>query len=161
MSTTNGFGTLYYDWEVGPDETVEATEWFVMQFFPVLPLGRYRLSVHTSGIKPSFFSLGLNKQPFELSCEKLGRVRITALRLLKTYVMGFIVTPLILISPLLITLIVIKTTQPLAAPGQQPVPALPQSALPWVILFQFVWWGLVVSWILDRTSGRHLASRDE
>ena len=161
MGTTNGFGTLYYDWEAGPDDTAEATKWLVAAFFPILPLGRHRLHVHSSGTKPSFFSLGLTKTPFALPYDVLETVPTTAVRLLKTYVMGWIVTPLILLIPMFVMCAILFSIKPPANGGQQPMASLQQSVLGWGTLAVFIWCGVVVSWILDRATGRHLARDNE
>ncbi len=53
MSTLNGIGTLYYDWQANHDSTANATRWFVVFFLPVIPLQRVRLRVWATEQKRS------------------------------------------------------------------------------------------------------------
>ena len=160
MSTTNGFGTLYYDWDTCADGTVEATKWSVAAFFPIIPLGRHRLRVHSSGKKPSFFSLGLTNEPFALSYDVIESVPMDSTRLLKTYLMGWVVTPLILLIPMIMLLAIVITLTPPANAPQQPALAFRDSVFPWGAFAVLLWWGIFVSWVLDRATGRHLAHDD-
>ncbi|EKE05940.1 MAG: hypothetical protein ACD_19C00140G0007 [uncultured bacterium] len=44
MQTFNGIGTtLYGRQDVNPDGSYIATKWFVLLYFPILPLGTYRV----------------------------------------------------------------------------------------------------------------------
>lgn len=53
MAITNGIGTTRYDWSKRDDGSAEATEWFVVFFLQVFPLGRSNLRVQSSA-KPKF-----------------------------------------------------------------------------------------------------------
>jgi len=72
MSTFNGIGTMYYGHaDPLPDGTYTATEWFVIFWVPIFPIGSYRLlcmdekpAIFPPGIKTSYASapVPLNKK---------------------------------------------------------------------------------------------------
>jgi hypothetical protein len=104
MSTINGIGTLRYDWDHHSDGTSSATLWFVVGFVPVIPLRRERLYVASDGLEPSRaidvagaalgavggFGFGFRSQLQILQKEPMRLAGI-----LRTYVFGFLVTPLL------------------------------------------------------------------
>ena len=53
MATVSGIGTMRYDWKHRSDGTAEATLWFVIFFFPIIPLRRENLRVVDLGIERS------------------------------------------------------------------------------------------------------------
>ena len=150
MGTTNGFGTQFYDWEYLDNGQAEATSWLVAAFFPLLPLRRVRLRVHTSGEKPSFFSLNSGGS-FQISYDELETVRNSPARIVRTYLKGWLLTPLILLAPLLV-MIALSRILP-REPGGGPS-ALLKDYFGWFAGIQILYFAIVVSMILDRCSGR-------
>lgn len=150
MGTTNGFGTQFYDWEYLDNGQAEATSWLVAAFFPIIPLRRVRLRVHTSGQKPSFFSLKSGGS-FQISYDELKTVANTPARIVRTDLKGWLLTPLILLAPLLVMMVLSRILPREAGGG--PNVAL-KSYFGWFAGIQIVHIAIVVSVILDRCSGR-------
>lgn len=162
MSTINGFGTLRYEWSYHPDGTVEATEWLVAGFLPVIPLKRERFRVRSAGpVAPSPSDIALSvvgfNKGFVSQFEVLDRVPMRLAGVLKTYFFGYIVTPLLLVGVPFF----------LAFAGR---PLLEFCGLNWhqygdyvaaifcVVLIFYV--GAVVATILDRCAGRNAVRID-
>lgn len=150
MGTMNGFGTQFYDWEYLDNGQAEATSWLVAAFFPIIPLRRVRLRVHTSGQKPSFFSLKSGGS-FQITYDELKTVPNTPGRIVRTYLKGWLLTPLVLLAPLLV-MTALSRILPREA-GGGPNAAL-KSYLGWFAVIQVLHIAIVVSVILDRCSGR-------
>lgn len=103
MSTINGFGTLRYDWSYHADGTAEATLWAVAGFLPVIPLKRERIRVQSAGrggTRSVNIALSMTdyKTAFDAEFQVLDRVPIRWVGVLKTYVCGYVVTPLLLVG---------------------------------------------------------------
>ena len=150
MGTLNGFGTQFYDWVHLDNGQAEATSWLVAAFFPIVPLRRVRLRVHTSGEKPSFFSLNSGGS-FQISYDELETVPNSPARIVRTYFKGWLLTPLILLAPLL-GLIALSRILPREAGGGPN--ALLKDHFGWFAAVQLLYIAIVVSIILDRSSGR-------
>lgn len=150
MGTTNGFGTQFYDWEYLKSGDAEATCWLVAAFFPIVPLRRVRLRVHTSGEKPSFFALNSGGS-FQISYDELETVPNSPARIVRTYWKGWLLTPLILLAPLLV-MIALSRVLPREADGGPN--ALLKDYFGWFAAVQILYIAIVVSIILDRCSGR-------
>lgn len=150
MGTTNGFGTQFYDWEYLKSGDAEATCWLVAAFFPIVPLRRVRLRVHTSGEKPSFFALNSGGS-FQISYDELETVPNSLPRIVRTYWKGWLLTPLILLAPLL-GMIALSRILPREADGG-PNAAF-ETIFGWFAASQIFYLAVVVSMILDRCSGR-------
>lgn len=150
MGTTNGFGTQFYDWEYLRNGDAEATIWLVAAFFPIAPLRRVRLRVHTSGEKPSFFALNSGGS-FQISYDELETVPNSPARIARTYLKGWVLTPLILLAPLLV-MIALSRILPREADGGPN--ALLKDHFGWFAAVQILHIAIVVSIILDRCSGR-------
>ncbi|MEV8477908.1 hypothetical protein [Streptomyces sp. NPDC051173] len=99
MSTWNGIGTKFLGYSrVRPDGTHHATEWFVLNFMPVIPLRRYRLKVGATTYTPGSISGSTSATSFEL----FGRTRLKLLEVLATYIAWWIIGPGIAASPFLL-----------------------------------------------------------
>jgi hypothetical protein len=104
MSTINGIGTLRYDWDHHSDGTSSATLWFVIGFLPVIPLRRERLYVASEGLEPSRAidvagaalgaAVGIGSG-FRSQFQILQKELMRPAGILRTYVFGFLVTPLL------------------------------------------------------------------
>jgi len=150
MGTLNGFGTQFYDWEHLDNGQSEATSWLVAAFFPIVPLWRVRLRVHTSGEKPSFFALNSGGS-FQISYDELETVPNSPARIVRTYLKGWVLTPLILLAPLL-GMIALSRILPREVGGGPN--ALLKDYFGWFAAAQILHIAIVVSIILDRSSGR-------
>jgi hypothetical protein len=100
MSTLNGFGTMRYDWSHQADGTAEATLWFVLGFLPIVPLKRQRLRIISADPKtPTAADIGLSAigftQAFGTEFEVIGSTPLRLWGVLRTYVRGFVVTPVL------------------------------------------------------------------
>src|SRR5579871_542190 len=116
MSTFRGIGTTRYDWRWAHDGAADATLWFVIFFFPIIPLRRERLLVLSSNplqdvTHPKSFS-PFGFLSFTAEFKILGSVPMSFWGVLRTYWMGFVVVPFIaLIGPLLLLLLAVSQLQ--------------------------------------------------
>ncbi len=149
MSTHHGFGTMFYDWEHFPEGDSEATKWLVAGFFPIIPLGRVQLQVHTSGEKPSFFSLSLGS--FDISYDVLEEVPTTFFRIMRTYVKGWILTPVVLLAPMFILVAIEQYLLKVHGINAQ---KFMSENVGWFVVGELVYFGVVVASILDKATGR-------
>ena len=156
MATINGIGTLRYDWQKRGDGTADATVWFVILLLPALPIRREHVKVHKGAPIPAGFldhigaMIGFGSG-FHSHIEVLGRSPLKLLRVLRTYFLGFVVVPLICLSPaLLLTGMMVALIE---------TNVIEKKAFEYVIPFfgivPFVWSACVVAKILDRSVGRH------
>jgi hypothetical protein len=78
FSSINGFGTTLLDYRARGDGTCEAVRWIIAMFIPLIPLGGYVIQPHlqenTYGRQTSSFTV-------------LGRVPLTARRIVRTYLL--------------------------------------------------------------------------
>lgn len=156
MATINGFGTTRYDWSKRDDGSADATEWFVVFFLPVFPLGRSNVRVWST-TKPKFNLLDTiaaffgSGQGFECQIETIAPVTSPFWRIIRTYIFGWIVVPILALLGPIGLLIVSKfgaeaVGYDLKANGGW----LPITAG----LLGLLWIGVLVSLILDRSAGR-------
>ncbi len=160
---------MRYDWTRGPKGTAYATLWFVLFFFPVIPLRREHLKVQSIKQKDNdlfwalfaalfgFVGLGGNTG-FKTKLKYIGPSKPTPLSILLTYIKGWIVVPIVLIFPFCAVVFVIGIL------GKAGFDIQKIANGPFMIIFAvfyLLWMGCVVAWILDRSAGRHLATNDE
>ena len=156
MSTVNGIGTTRYDWQRRPDGTAEATVWFVIFFFPIIPLRREHLRVVGSGIRRSgfletvsaFLGAGVG---YQTSIELLGSMPLAPIGVLRTWFMGFVIVPFVTIG--LPMLLMVGSLVVLNKFGMQPNAVVNKTA-PVVGIGGLLWAACFVAWILDRSAGR-------
>lgn len=156
MASINGIGTARYDWRRCADGTAEATLWFVVFFFPIIPLRREHLRVIDSGIKGSgvlgmvgaLVGVGASHQT---SIQFLGTRPLSPLPVLRTYFMGFVVVPLLTTG--LPVMLMIGTAMALGSFGMD-TNAVLKKMVPLVGIATLLWSGCVVARILDRSAGR-------
>jgi hypothetical protein len=156
MSTVNGVGTMRYDWAHLPDGTAEATLWFVVGFFPLIPLKRQRLQVVSDRAQPSTIAKAAMAttaygEGFRSEMMVLGNAPMNPARVLRTYFYGWIVTPLLaFILPLLIGLTAVWALERCVVD--------PSKYMDYVTISfgigGVVWAAIVVAKILDRAAGR-------
>jgi hypothetical protein len=157
MGTHNGFGTMYYGWTALPDGTAEATRWLVAAFFPVIPLQRLRIRVlETNASKPVFLLFA--GHGFGTQLEVVEKMPLDWFSILKTYFNGYIVVPIILAAPVAVLIgLLLLLEGPLRQLGIDPkgvsIPVL-------LLILVLLYWGLVVAYILDNTSGRRIRKKD-
>lgn len=156
MSTVNGIGTTRYDWQNRTDGTAEATVWFVIFFFPVIPLRREHLRVVSSGIKRSGFLETLSAflgagVGYQTTIEVLGTGPLSPIGVLRTWFMGFVIVPLVTIG--LPVMLMVGSVVVLNKFGMEPNAVMNKIA-PVVGIGGLVWAACFVAWILDRSAGR-------
>ena len=156
MSTLNGVGTLYYDWQSNSDGTANATKWFVVFFLPVVPMRRERVRVLSteikrSGVLDTLLALTGNGSGFETRIEVLGQVPNSAGRILKTYLWAYIGVPMI--AFFIPIMLMVALTFLVAALGAEVQPIM-NVVFPILGILQCIWIGVVVATILDRAAGR-------
>lgn len=102
MSNFCGIGTNYLGWKVGDDGIPTATEWFVMFYLPVTPIGHKRLYVVS--LDDSVGGIPSINGTFTLSGEYrvLEDLPIRISEVLWTYFFAYVLVPLILLAPLVI-----------------------------------------------------------
>ncbi|MCX4546107.1 hypothetical protein [Streptomyces sp. NBC_01565] len=99
MSTWNGIGTKYLGFSrKQSDGSHHATEWFVVNYLPVVPLRRYRLVVGRTNHTPG--STGGSTSTTEYHV--LGRTRLRVLEVLATYLTWWVAGPALVLSPFLL-----------------------------------------------------------
>ena len=156
MATFNGIGTTRYDWCRCTDGTAEATVWFVVFFFPIIPLRREHLRVIDSGIRRSGVLATLGALAgagvgYQTSMQLLGARPLSPIPVLRTYFMGFVVVPLITVG-VPVTLMIV-TVMALKHFGMDPNVVFNKLA-PVIGIGGLLWVGCVVARILDRSAGR-------
>lgn len=91
MSTMNGVGTGFNGFSgFDPEGNFTATKWFTIFYFPVLPLWKGRLRRQVTECTVFQYQL-------------LGYEKMTASEILSTYLYGWILTPLMLLWPLILS----------------------------------------------------------
>ncbi|WDI42155.1 hypothetical protein [Bremerella sp. P1] len=157
MATYNGIGTVRYDWQRRDDTTANATVWFVIFFLPIYPLRREHVRVHGSGIRKgtpmetiaAMFGFG---QGFHSEIEVLGPTSNALWRIARTYLLGWIVVPLLgLMGPVLLFTVMINITQAIGYDMKSDGAWLPMITG----ILGLLWIGCLVAYILDRSAGRH------
>lgn len=143
MSTVNGIGTLHYGWEHLSDGSAHATKWFVLAFFPVVPIRREHLRV----LDPPAES---PPRAWLSHFEVLGFVPMTPASVLKTYFKAYVIVPLILIAPVLAVRAVKSVSPEFIQEFESKIVPL-MNLSPAII---FLYWPIVISLILDRAKGR-------
>jgi hypothetical protein len=156
MSTFNGIGTTRYDWRGRSDGTAEATVWFVVFFFPTIPLRREHLRVIDSGIRRSSILATLGALAgagvgYQTSIQLLGTMPLSPIPVLRTYFMGFVVAPLLTVG--VPVMLMVGTVMALERVGMEPNAVLNKMA-PIVGIGGLLWVGCVLARILDRSAGR-------
>ncbi len=149
MSTVNGFGTQYFDWEHLSDGTSNATNWIVAGFFPIMPLGRYHVQVHTSGEKTSFFSLSSGS--FQVSYDTLEKIPMNFARILRTYAKGWLLMPFVLLAPFMIPVALIRV---LGGPQGGGMTSDQEIIMGVFAISYILYVAILVARILDKCSGR-------
>lgn len=122
MSRINGIGT----WLLGVEKTDQpgiytATNWITVLFLPLIPLARHR-------IKPTRMQRG------HMSYEILSKEKLNALEVLRTYLFGWILIPLLGFAP--IVLAVAEVQSALGIPYNYQI-ILQLLVMVWIIVF--VW----------------------
>lgn len=141
MSTFNGIGTLHYGWIHHPDETAHATKWFVVAFFPVIPIRREHLRIIEA---PS------DAPAWQSQFEILDRVPLSLGNVLKTYFKAYVLVPIILFAPVLLFNF-LKVLRP------DLLSDLDSKAAPLNVLgplYVLLYCPIIVAMILDRAKGR-------
>lgn len=156
MSTLNGFGTQYYGWRrpSGDEQDVaEATLWVVAAFLPIVPLRRVRLRVvPTVASRPSFFTVGW--QGFTVHTQELERLPFDVASTLKTYACGYLLTPVLLLLPILVLALAGLVYEKVGGPGS--VRRMPRGIQVAFGIAGVAYWVVLLAKILDRSAGRHL-----
>ncbi len=160
MATINGIGTTRYDWRGRPDGTAEATVWFVVFFFPIIPLRREHLRVIDSGIRRSGVLATLGALAgvgvgvgvgYQTSIQFLGTIPLSPIPVLRTYFMGFVVVPFLTVGfPVMLMIITAVTVERLDIEPN----AVHNKLAPIVGIGGLLWVACVVARILDRSAGR-------
>ncbi len=160
MATINGIGTTRYDWRGRTDGTAEATVWFVVFFFPIIPLRREHLRVTDSGIRRSGILATLGALAgvgvgYQTSLQVLDTVPLSPIPILRTYFMGYVVVPLVtFVLPVMLMVAALMTSRRF---GMDPN-AVVNAIAPVVGIGGILWIACVVARILDRSAGRfHVA----
>jgi hypothetical protein len=143
MSTINGLGTLYYGWSHHSDETSHATKWFVVAFFPIIPIRRDHLRV----LDPP---ADAPRRAWQSHFELISRDSLSLGNVLKTYFKAYIIVPIVLLAPVLLVETVRISHPDLLATLELKIGPL-NNFVPAVIL---LYWPIVISIILDRAKGR-------
>jgi hypothetical protein len=88
MATLNGVGTKFHGFKnTQPDGTSDVTLWFVLLYFPVLPLRAYRIRCTETERREIYYTI-LERIPMDLKS------------ILTTYFFGWIVTPVLWFWPM-------------------------------------------------------------
>jgi len=156
MTTTNGIGTTFYDWSKREDGSAEATDWFVVFFLPVFPLGRSNVRVRSSA-KPKFNLLDTitaffgSGQGFASQIETIEPVTSPFWRIIRTYIFGWVVVPTIAMVGPVGSIFVLNF-------GADVFDYDLEEDGAWLFgtagLFGLLWIGVLVSLICDRSAGR-------
>lgn len=161
MATVNGVGQMRYDWSRRADGTAEATLWIVIFFFPIIPLRREHLRVVSSGLeKQGFLSnalamIGLavgSGSGWQSSIQVLERIPLEAWGVVRTYLYGWLVIPLVTFPGPILALVVLfhmTRNRNLPQPAWQPYFGMVFSVA------NLIWTAILIARILDRSAGRH------
>lgn len=156
VSTVNGFGTTRYDWTQRADGTSEATLWFVVFFFPVIPIRREHLSVVATPVEqPGIFAylaalLGAGSG-WHTSIQLLGIGKASLWSILRTYFFGWVIVPLLtFVGPMVLIAASLTGLHRLGVD----IKDFANKVLPFLALPMMLWAACVVAKILDRSSGR-------
>jgi hypothetical protein len=136
MSTINGCGTQHYDWLHLPDGTACATKWFVLFFLPVIPLKREHLRVvDASALRGTHYVL--------------GKIPMHGIGIARTYMKAYLLAPLILLGPPAVLFFVyFRLLRYLPVQfGSRWIPGA-------IAVLCLIYWGIVLSLILERSFGR-------
>ncbi len=152
MSTFNGIGTLNYGWQACDDGTAIATTWFVIGFFPIVPLRRQRVRIlQPPGAKVTDVLIPAG---FRTRMQIVERLPLDYRAIVRTYLKGFVLVPLLIALPLIIA----RGVTWIAPFPQQP--AQQKDWQTWLLVTwaigMFVYWAVLVAKILDRAAARGL-----
>ncbi|MEM7474751.1 MAG: hypothetical protein AAF483_07150 [Planctomycetota bacterium] len=156
MSTVNGVGTLYYDWQANEDGTANATRWFVLCFLPIVPLKRERVLVKRgprkkSGILDGMLALLGVGAGFEAQIYFLAQIPNPPARIFKTYLLAYLAIPVLLILPPILLMIgVIFLIDTMGLNMQKTM----EYFVPAFGIGLCLWMGICIATILDRCAGR-------
>jgi hypothetical protein len=142
MSTINGCGTKHYDWLHLPDGTAHATEWIVLCFFPIVPLKRVHLRVAEARTLRATFYI-------------LGRVPMDARGIARTYMKAYLLLPLVLLAAPVVLFFIYSLALRFLHwdPHSRWIPVA-------ITVPCLIYWGVVLSLILERSFGRKPISKD-
>lgn len=98
MQTLNGFGTkLYGKSAIDPDGSYIATKWIVVLFFPIIPLGSYRVwtEKETIGMPNGAVMMTMNEKVETSFLGTKQRIKLLKAKwswqqIWRTYLIGFI-----------------------------------------------------------------------
>ena len=136
MSTINGCGTQHYDWLHLPDGTACATKWFVLFFLPVIPLKREHLRVvDASALRGTHYVL--------------GKIPMHGIGIARTYMKAYLLVPLLLLGPPAVLLFVYSRLL-----LYFPVQLRSRWISGAIGVLCLIYWGIVLSLILERSFGR-------
>lgn len=105
LASVNGVGTGFRSWSHNEDGTSEAIVWFCILYIPVFPIAQYRLVIVSDLENEAKISAGQIAQGLSpvkrLSTEYsiLGKCRIDANKVMKTYFFSYLLMPIFLILP--------------------------------------------------------------
>lgn len=162
MSTINGFGVTRYDWRSRADGTAEATVWVVAFFFPIWPVRREHVCVLGRGQQPqgilgyiaAFLGFGAG---FQTEVWVLGSAPLTFGSVAKTYLMGWVVTPVVALAPIVPVVIGWIFVERMGGDREWM-----KSIVPIAVFACSLWLACFVAMILDRSAGRsHVYRRPE
>jgi hypothetical protein len=89
-----GIGVRVLDHRRVDDDTYDATRWLTILFLPVVPLGSFRIRPRVA----TSTNLGAVIET-TYQAELLGRVRTTAARVIRMYLLGWLVAPIVMLGP--------------------------------------------------------------
>lgn len=140
MGTINSVGTMFYGWQHEDHSTARVTEWFVVAFFPVFPLGRYRIHLEPESTSKGAFGFGyqvLEKLPISLSS------------IITTLYKAYLIVPALFALPI-IFLLSFHNLIAVAGPHRDTFEAIETIGF----VLTFFYYPVVVCLILDRAAGR-------
>ena len=111
MSTFQGIGTNFYGWKHYKTMPSIATKWFVIFFFPVIPLARYRLRVLTDFENESHVVQGgvLGGMPAQYDdFDIVAQTPLVLTEVLATYFNTYILGPVLLTWPVILIWLIIS-----------------------------------------------------
>ncbi len=151
MSSFYGIGTNYLGWKVGEDGVPTATEWFVVFYLPIVPIGRKRLYVVS--LEDSVGGIPGINGTFTLSGKYriLEDLPIKFSEVLWTYFFGYVLVPLILMVPLLV---IVPYFQWYDSQDKLKVTLVQDlTAIMLIVIFPMVYVGVILATLLHRTRG--------
>ena len=115
MATWLGIGTGFYGWRHGEAGLATATKWCSLFFFPICPIGRFKLKICTDfnegGLSKSELLAALVLGPpipagrdFEDDLVELETLPLSRREILQTVLRAYVGFPLLLALPLLLVL---------------------------------------------------------